>query len=112
MIGMTIRHWIGQPRLLRLMLATVLGLFLAGCKNDLYSNLTEVEANQMLAVLMSSGIPAEKAVKGKGGVTLSVEERDVLRALAILNDRGYPKNTRDSVGKVCQKSGIMSSPFE
>jgi len=92
--------------------AIALAVLLAGCRNDLYSNLTEVEANQMLAVLMSNGIAADKAVKGKGGFTISVDERDVLRALSVLNDRGYPKNNRDSIGKVFQKSGIMSSPFE
>lgn len=93
-------------------LAVGLGLLLAGCESDLYSNLTEVEANQMLAVLMSNGISADKVAKGKDGFTLSVENRDMLRSIALLTDRGYPKNTRDSIGKVFQKSGIMSSPFE
>jgi type III secretion protein J len=92
--------------------ALALALVLAGCRAELYSNLSEVEANQMLAILMANGISAEKAVKGKGGFTLSVDERDLLKALAILNDRGYPKSARDSIGKVFQKSGIMSSPFE
>lgn len=90
----------------------IVALLLAGCRNELYSNLTEVEANQMLAVLMASGISAEKAVKGKGGFTISVDERDVLKSLALLSDRGFPRSTRDSIGKVFQKSGIMSSPFE
>ncbi len=93
-------------------LAIGFGLLLAGCQSDLYSNLTEVEANQMLAVLMSNGISADKVAKGKDGFTLSVDNRDMLRSIALLNDRGYPKNTRDSIGKVFQKSGIMSSPFE
>lgn len=88
------------------------GLLLAGCQADLYSGLTEVDANQMLAVLMSSGVPATKTAKGKDGFTVSVEERDMLRAIALLNDRGFPKSTRESIGKVFQKSGIMSSPFE
>jgi type III secretion protein J len=87
-------------------------LFLAGCQVELYSSLTEVEANQMLAVLMSNGIPAAKVAKGKDGFSVSVDERDMLRSIALLNDRGYPKNTRESIGKVFQKSGIMSSPFE
>jgi type III secretion protein J len=66
----------------------------------------------MLAVLMANGISADKSVKGKGGFAISVDERDVLKALALLNDRGFPKSARDSIGKVFQKSGIMSSPFE
>jgi type III secretion protein J len=94
-------------------LALLLGaLTLAGCQQDLYSGLTEVEANQMLAVLIANNIGADKASKGKEGFTISVDTKDMLRAIAVLNDSGYPKNTRDSIGKVFQKSGIMSSPFE
>jgi type III secretion protein J len=86
-------------------------LVLAGCKTDLYSNLTEVEANEMMAILMSNGVPAQKALVGEG-FTISVEESDLLSAIALLNDRGYPRNTRQSIGDIFQKSGIMSSPFE
>lgn len=92
--------------------ALATALLLAGCQDDLYSNLTEVEANQMLAVLMSNGISAEKEAKGKDGFTVTVDARDMLRSIALLNDRGFPKNTRQSIGKVFEKSGIMSSPFE
>jgi type III secretion protein J len=87
-------------------------LALAGCQQDLYSSLTEVEANQMLAILIASNISADKVPKGKDGFSLAVDSKDMLRAIAVLNDSGYPKNTRDSIGKVFQKSGIMSSPFE
>ena len=101
-----------RPAWPRFAVAIVLALALAGCRNDLYSNLSELEANQMLAVLMANGISAEKAVKGKGGFTVSVDQRDMLKALSVLNDRGFPRSARDSIGKVFQKSGIMSSPFE
>jgi len=95
-----------------LVVAIVLSVALAGCQGELYSNLSEPEANQMLAVLMSSGVSTTKTAKGKDGFSLSVDERDMLRAIAILKDSGYPKNLRESIGKVFQKSGIMSSPFE
>ncbi len=86
-------------------------VMLAACKVDLYSNLSEVEANQMLAVLMSSGVVAEKAHAGEG-FQVRVEERDMVQAIAVLTAKGFPKNTRDSMGTVFQKSGIISSPFE
>ena len=92
--------------------ALACALLLAGCEAELYSNLSEVEANQMLAVLMSNGIRASKVAKGKDGFTVNVEERDMLRSISLLSDRGFPKSTRESIGKVFQKSGIMSSPFE
>ncbi|WAJ30516.1 type III secretion system inner membrane ring lipoprotein SctJ [Antarcticirhabdus aurantiaca] len=86
-------------------------LLLSGCKADLYSNLSEVEANQMMAALMSSGIQAEKSGLGET-FTLRVDEADMVQAISILNAKGYPRNQRDSIGSVFQKSGIISSPFE
>ncbi len=93
-------------------LAISLAWILAGCQQDLYSNLTEVDANQMLAILMANGVNTVKSPRGKDGFTLSVDDRDMLRAIAVLKDSGYPKSLRESIGKVFQKSGIMSSPFE
>lgn len=85
---------------------------LAGCNQDVYSDLTEVEANQMLAELIAHGVDATKTAKGKEGFTISVDSSDMLKALAVLKDAGFPRRSRDSIGKVFQKSGIMSSPFE
>ena len=108
--------WSEKRRLTASRAAKVLTLVgavvLAGCRQDLYSNLTEAEANQMAAVLIANGISADKASKGKDGFTISIENHHMLRAIALLNDAGFPKNTRDSIGKVFQRSGIMSSPFE
>jgi type III secretion protein J len=87
-------------------------LLLTACQQDLYSNLTEADANRMLASLMANGIAVDKVAKGKDGFTLVVESRDMLKAIAILNDAGLPRSTSDSIGKVFQKTGIMSSPFE
>lgn len=85
---------------------------LTGCNQDVYTDLTEVEANQMLGELVAHGIATTKTAKGKEGFTISVDNNDMLRALAVLKDAGFPRSTRDSIGKVFQKSGIMSSPFE
>ncbi len=99
-------------RRLRLVLtAAFVAVSLAACQSALYSNLSEPEANEMLAVLMANGVSASKAA-AKEGFTLSVAERDMLRAIALLKDAGYPRSSRDSIGRVFQKSGIMSSPFE
>lgn len=91
----------------------LLGLMLlGGCQTDVYSNVTESEANEMLAILMANGVATEKTAKGKEGFSVTVDNTDMLRAIALLRDSGYPKNTRESLGKAFQKSGIMSSPFE
>ena len=46
----------GRLRALGLPLALLCMLVLSACKAELYSGLTESEANEMLAILMSSGI--------------------------------------------------------
>lgn len=93
-------------------LALAAALLLAACQQDLYSNLSEVEANQMLAVLIANGVQAEKVARGKEGFSVAVDTGAMVRAIALLNDAGFPRNSRESIGKVFQKTGIMSSPFE
>lgn len=107
-----VRRSRGAWRGLALWLVAALCLILAGCKSDLYTGLAETQANQMLAVLLSSGISAEKVQAGKEGFAVRVNDRDVLRALALLESRGLPPVQHTSISEVFQKSGIMSSPFE
>ncbi|WP_427183912.1 type III secretion system inner membrane ring lipoprotein SctJ [Bordetella bronchialis] len=88
-------------------------LALAGCTGrvELFSSTTDSEANEILAMLLQSGIPAEKVAK-KSGVTLSVAESDVARALSILRQHGLPRERFEGMGKIFQKEGMISSPLE
>ncbi len=84
----------------------------SGCKLDLYTMLSEREANEMLAVLVANGVNAQKEYVGDEGVTLRVESSELARAIDILSQNGFPREKKESIGKVFEKSGIMSSPFE
>ncbi len=86
--------------------------FLSACQTELYSNLTEREANAMLGALMESGLHASKSSLGEENFSISVTTEDVQDALTILDDQGLPKRNRQSIGQVFAKSGIVSSPFE
>ena len=99
---------------LRIKVLVIIGsLALAGCQQDVYSNLSEAEANQMLAILTANGISVDKILKNsKDGFTIAVDRSDMLRAIALLKDAGYPKSTHVSISKMFEKTGIMSSPFE
>src|SRR5690348_268395 len=78
----------------------VAALLLAGCQQDVYSNLSEVEANQMLAILTANGISVEKVLRNsKDGFTIAVDRGDMLRAIALLKDAGYPKSIHVSLSK-------------
>jgi len=85
---------------------------LAGCSNhELYSQLTERQANEMVAVLRSAGIEADKkAQEGKFSVLTS--KGDFSQAVRTLNAQGYPRESFDSMGKVFKREGFVSSPLE
>ncbi len=89
----------------------LLCLFVAGCKSELYSNLSEREANQMLAVLLDAGIVAEKR-NAADGVALLVNEGQFAQAMSLLEARGLPSDRYTSLGEVFRKEGIVSSPVE
>lgn len=87
-------------------------LALAGCKVELYSDLSEREANQIVAALMEVGIPAAKEAGRGDGVAVSVDEGRFAEAMAHLNARGLPNARYESFGDVFQKDGLVSSPVE
>lgn len=56
-------------------LCLLLVLFLTGCKVELYRNLPQDEANQMVALLMLNHIDVNSEIDGKTGkVTLQIEK--------------------------------------
>jgi type III secretion protein J len=86
---------------------------LAGCSSrvELFSGATDGEANDILAALLQSNIPAEKLAK-KNGTAISVAEADVARALDVLREHGLPRERFEGMGKIFHKEGMISSPLE
>ena len=88
-------------------------LALAGCKTELYTNLTEIDANNMLALLINSKIGAEKIANKKDGTySLSIDESQLPKAVVLLKEHGYPKEKIANVGDMFKKDGLISSPLE
>ncbi|WBU57180.1 type III secretion system inner membrane ring lipoprotein SctJ [Paracoccus sediminicola] len=98
-------------RIYRFLIAFCAMLALAGCKAELYTGLTEREANEMVAALMGAGIPASKT-GGAEGVAVSVDEARFPEAMALLDKRGLPARQYESMGEVFEKEGLVSSPTE
>lgn len=102
----------GRPRRLSAAgTALALLLLLGGCKTELYTGMSEREANEMVAALVAGGIPAAKT-PGAQGLTVTVDEARFAEAVAILEARGLPARTYDSMGDVFRKEGLVSSPTE
>lgn len=96
----------------RLLFLAVL-LFLGACsaRVELFSAISEPEANEILAVLLDSGISAEKDAS-KAGFAISVDSEQAAQALEILRSRGLPRESFTGMGQIFQKEGLVSSPLE
>ena len=68
----------------RFLLIFSLAALLVGYKVEMYTGLSEEQANQMLSTLLRRGIAAEKVAAGKDGYTLSVEDEQLVLALQVL----------------------------
>ncbi len=98
---------------MRLKLALLFALvFLTGCKVDLYTGVSQKEGNEMLALLRSEGISADKQPDKDGKIKLRVEESDIGQAVDILKRKGYPRESFSSLKDVFPKDGLISSPLE
>lgn len=105
-------HGKQQARLLRRLFLAICVLVLSGCEVELYSGLAEREGNDILALLASQGIVAQKVPGKDQMVTITVDESDVATAIDILNRSGFPRHDFASLGDIFKKEGLISSPFE
>jgi type III secretion protein J len=94
------------------LLAIVMAFLLGACSVDLYTGLSEQEANEMLAALGAEGIDAHKQRTDAAGWTVQVEESRLGAAVAVLRNNGLPQERYTSLGEVFQRQGLVSTPAE
>ncbi|EGL4787650.1 type III secretion system LEE inner membrane ring protein EscJ, partial [Escherichia coli] len=82
------------------------------CKEQLYTGLTEKEANQMQALLLSNDVNVSKEMDKSGNMTLSVEKEDFVRAITILNNNGFPKKKFADIEVIFPPSQLVASPSQ
>lgn len=87
-----------------------LGALLTACKTDLYTGLTQEEANQMSVVLLSQHISVDKAASKDGSMSLSVEKADFAPAVELLRLHGYPQKKYRSVEDLFPGDQLVTSP--
>ncbi len=90
----------------------LLTVFISGCKETLYSGITEKDANEMLSALLRRGVVAEKVSQGKGLFLISVEHEDMVRALDIIKENSLPRTPFKSLGTVFAGDSMISSQLE
>lgn len=93
-------------------LAAVLFTFmLSACNSEsLLFNLTQEQANQVLAVLQQHNISAKKEGNLKAGYTVSVGETESTAALSIINQYQLPWSADVQIGQAFPESSLVSSP--
>ncbi|HVJ69772.1 MAG TPA: type III secretion inner membrane ring lipoprotein SctJ [Caulifigura sp.] len=91
----------------------LLALAVTGCSQvELYSNLPEQEANEMMAVLIDHGISCSKSAGSEGTWSLKVASDQFAPSVRALKELGFPRDKFSDMGTVFQKSGLVSSPSE
>jgi len=97
----------------RFVMPALAALLLAGCgMQDLYTRLSEQQANEMVAVLRNAGLSAEKELRPDQSFAVVTRSGDFARAVTLLRSSGYPRDSFDDMGRVFKKEGFVSSPLE
>jgi type III secretion protein J len=100
----------GMAHFGRLLIAAFAALLLAACSGqELYRDIDEREANEMISALMRGGIEASKTPGEKGTFTVHVPANDFAEAVDILRQNGLPRENFASLGTVFEKEGFTSS---
>ena len=93
-------------------LLLVVLLLLGGCKAELHRGLSEVEANEIVSVLLRAGIPATRTAEKPGTLTVSVDESRFADAVDLLRSHGLPKRQHATVTDIFKGDGLVASPTE
>ncbi|EJN03659.1 type III secretion inner membrane ring lipoprotein SctJ [Phyllobacterium sp. YR531] len=96
----------------RCLIVATMCLALQACKEDLYTNLEEREANAMVAALLQKGIPAGRVLQKNGKLSVTVDEDQFAQAVTILNEAGLPKTQFATMGSVFKQEGLVASPVQ
>ena len=89
-----------------------LAFALAGCQQDVYTRLSEADANDMLGALLGAHLDASKSSPDGKTWNVSVAGDQMGAALNLLHAEGLPAQRHASLGEMFKKDGLISTPTE
>ncbi len=101
-----------RSKFVKLAFIASLGFAVSACKEDLYTKMTESEANEMLSVLLRNNVDATRTVTKEGLSVLKVETSQRSEAIELLKSKGYPKQVFSSLCDTFKSNGFVASPTE
>ncbi|MCX8958724.1 type III secretion system inner membrane ring lipoprotein SctJ [Erwinia psidii] len=86
-------------------------IFLSACKDDaLLNNLTQEQANQVLAILLQHNIAAQKNGTLKAGYSITINHADATAALSIINQYQLPRPADVQISQAFPEGSLVASP--
>lgn len=94
------------------MIVLIMGTFLlVGCnQQSLLENLSQEQANQVMAILQQHNIHAEKAGSPKSGFAVTVPPSDITSALSVVAQYQLPRPAEVQIGQAFPDNALVASP--
>lgn len=87
-------------------------LVLAGCRVEVFDQLSQRDANQMTALLLTAGIDAERVTHKDGTFAVSVAESQFAEAVILMEQNGLPKPKFATMTDVLSDDRLIASPTQ
>ncbi len=87
-------------------------LALAGCRVEVYDKLSQRDANEITALLLSSSVDAKRIEEKDGTFAVEVPEGDFAMAVQLIADSGLPRPQFHSMVDVFENDRLIASPSE
>ena len=94
------------------LLASILVVSLAGCTVDIHHDLEEIEADEIIVLLETHGIAAQKERERRGGWSISVPADDAGRSFRLMHTYGLPPREIEGWGAILDDSSLVRGPAE
>jgi type III secretion protein J len=99
-------------RIVRFASVALLACTLVACQEELYRDVSQRDANEMVAILANNGISAARQTGENGSYRVTVPSGSFAPAVDVLRRAGYPRERYRSLAEVFPGDGLIVSPFE